>query len=177
MNKKEEQKISKFISLILRHKPEIINVTLDKNGWCDTETLLKACKITIEDLTSIVNNDNKQRYSFNADKTKIRANQGHSINVDLTLNPIKPPLMLYHGTSTKYLKSIMQEGIKKMNRQYVHLSDNVETARTVGKRHGKPILLQVDSNKMYNDGYDFYLSDNKVWLSNYIPAKYIKQLE
>lgn len=174
MNKKEEQKISKFISLILRHKPEVIGVTLDNNGWCNTEELLNGCRITIDELINIVENDSKTRYAFNEDKSKIRANQGHSINVDLNLKSIKPPDVLYHGTSTKYINKILLEGIKKITRKHVHLSDNLETAKSVGERHGNPVILSIDSKSMYNDGYKFYLSENKVWLCDYISTKYIK---
>lgn len=177
MNKNEEQRISRFISLILRHKPEIINVTLEREGWCPVDKILKECKITIDELTCIVNNDNKGRYSFNEDKTKIRANQGHSVEgVNLTFKELTPPSVLYHGTANKYLVSILSTGLEKRTRQYVHLSEDLETASNVGKRHGTLVVLKINAKKMYNDGYKFYLSDNGVWLCDCVPVKYINVL-
>lgn len=174
--------ISKYISFLLRHKPEAGNLKLDVEGWCDVEELMKALNkkfkgVTFNDLNKIVITDNKGRYSFNDDSTKIRANQGHSINVDLKLESIKPPKELYHGTSKNNFEKIKMVGsIKKMARQYVHLSDNLETASNVGKRHGELIILRIDSEKMFNDGFKFYLSQNGVWLTDNVPAKYFNQI-
>lgn len=170
--------ISKFICLILRHKPNTIGITLDQNGWANTQELLNGLnaagkKINMEQLVALVNTDNKTRFSFNEDKSKIRANQGHSIPVDLGLVELVPPAILYHGTSERYINSIKQKGIHKRNRQYVHLSSNYETAIQVGSRHGKPIVLKINAMQMYVDGYKFYLSENLVWLTDYIPVKYI----
>lgn len=172
-------KLSVFISLILRHKPEVINIRLDEFGYANVEELIKGVndsgrKLSFEILEEIVVTDNKKRYSFNEDKTKIRANQGHSVMVNLDLKPVKPPMVLYHGTSKKNLEVILAEGLKTMTRNHVHLSIDKETALKVGKRHGEPILLEIDSNKMYLDGHDFYLSENGVWLTNSVPIKYIK---
>ncbi|MFT8350599.1 RNA 2'-phosphotransferase [Clostridium saccharoperbutylacetonicum] len=180
MVRKEEMQISKFISLILRHKPEEIGLKLDEYGYIKTSDLikglnLKGYRVTISDIERIVAEDNKQRYSFNEDKSKIKANQGHSIAVNLELQPIEPPKVLYHGTATRFSESICKEGIKKQNRQYVHLSSDVETATKVGKRHGELVIFRIDSDQMYKDGYKFYLSENKVWLTDYVPIEYLSK--
>lgn len=174
MDKEKELKTSRFISLILRHKPEVINAKLDNEGWCDINTLLKGCNISFADLEKIVKEDNKGRYSFNEDKTKIRANQGHSIKVDLKLKQQDPPKTLYHGTSEKNLNSILETGINKAARHHVHLTSDYETAINVGsRRKGITIVFIIDSDKMKQDGYSFYLSENNVWLCDYVPKKYI----
>ena len=156
--------ISKYISLILRHKPEQIGIKLDQNGWADVEELIKGIQKTKhfnrQMLEEIVRTDAKQRYSFNEDKTKIRANQGHSISVDVELEEQEPPELLYHGTASRFLHAIYAEGLKPMSRLYVHLSKEIDTAITVGKRHGKPAILQVSSGVMHRDGCKFYLSKN-----------------
>lgn len=170
--------IGKFISLILRHKPNTIGITLDQNGWANTQELLNGLnaagkKVDIEQLINIVNTDNKRRFSFNSDKSKIKANQGHSIPVNLGLLELVPPTILYHGTSEKFIESIKQNGIQKRSRQYVHLSSNVETAVAVGKRHGNPIVLKINTEQMFIDGYKFYLSENGVWLTDNVPYQYV----
>lgn len=175
---KEINNLSKFISLILRHKPETINLKLDKNGYANVDELIEGINdsgkfINLDMLECIVKSDEKCRYSFNQDKSKIRANQGHSINVDLKLKTFTPPKYLYHGTSNKNLDNILKSGIKKMNRLHVHLSDNIDLATKVGSRHGKPIVLEVSAQKMSEEGYTFYLSENNVWLTNYVPKHYI----
>lgn len=169
--------LSKFLSLVLRHKPHVINIKLDQNGYADTNELLnkmnKAGKyINIDILKDIVETDNKGRYSFNEDCSKIRANQGHSIKVDVELENRKPPHVLYHSTATRFLENILSIGLDKRNRLYVHLSDSPDTM--VGSRHGIPILLEIDSDKMYKDGYKFYLSANNVWLTECVPTDYIR---
>ncbi|XZN14433.1 RNA 2'-phosphotransferase (plasmid) [Clostridium perfringens] len=178
----DDTRISRYISLILRHKPEVIGLKLDNKGWGNVKELLDGLNkqdnnVTMNDLERIVREDNKQRYSFNEDKTMIRANQGHSINVDLELKAIKPPKGLYHGTGRKYLDSILSKGIVKKTRQYVHLSDNLDTAVNVGLRHGELVILLIDSERMHKDGIKFYLSENKVWLCDYIDPKYISFVE
>jgi len=174
--------LSKFISLILRHKPETIGITLNDNGWANVDDLINGINkstnkkvncVTLAILEDIVNSDNKNRYSFNNDKTFIRANQGHSIKVNVDLKEVTPPKILYHGTAEKYINSIRANGLKAMNRLYVHLSDNKQTAITVGSRHGIPIILEIDSTKMFEDGYKFYISENNVWLTNNVPQNYI----
>lgn len=166
---------SKFLSLVLRHKPEKIGIKLDENGWADVSELLSKMKngITMEILEEIVVTNDKQRFAFNEDKTKIRANQGHSINVDLELKVLVPPNMLYHGTAERFIKSIMETGLDKRNRTHVHLSQNYDTAISVGSRYGKPVILKIDTKKMSEDGYIFYLSENNVWLTDSVPVKYI----
>lgn len=178
---KREKEISVFLSLILRHKPDVIGIQLDREGYADTQELLKKMNLhgrplTFEKLQEIVAKDSKGRYSFNEDKTKIRANQGHSIVVDLNLESKIPPDVLYHGTAMRNISSILKEGIQKRSRQYVHLSMDIDTAIAVGKRHGKPIVLKVDSAKMVQDGYMFYQSKNKVWLTEFVPKRYIEEV-
>lgn len=172
-------KLSVFISLVLRHKPDEAHITLDEHGWANVEELLAGIndtgrKIDMEILEEIVRTDNKQRYSFNEDKTLIRANQGHSIPVDVEFEEKQPPQFLYHGTAERFLDSIMLEGLKPMSRLYVHLSKDEETAVKVGKRHGKPVVLKINAEEMYRDGKKFYLSQNGVWLTKYIEKKYIE---
>ena len=173
------KKLSVFLSLILRHKPEEAGIQLDKNGWADINELISGIKntgkytIDMSILEEIVRTDNKQRYSFNENKTKIRANQGHSINVDVELEEQKPPEILYHGTGQKYLDSIKLEGLKSKSRLYVHLSSDEPTAVNVGKRHGISVVLKVNANAMYRDGYHFYLSENGVWLTERVPVEYL----
>ncbi|MBR6323081.1 MAG: RNA 2'-phosphotransferase [Lachnospiraceae bacterium] len=168
---------SKFISLILRHKPETIGITLDEHGWADVEELIrgvgKTHPLTMETLEEIVRTDEKQRYSFNEDHTLIRANQGHSIPVDVELEEVYPPEYLYHGTGEKYTASIDKEGLIPKSRLYVHLSEGHETAVKVGTRHGKPVVYRVLSGKMAEDGHHFYRSVNGVWLTKAVPPEYL----
>lgn len=176
MTPKDKKQISKFLSLILRHKPETIGVTLDDKGWASVDEVLEKShfKFTKEDLKDIVATNDKQRFALNETATKIRANQGHSLKaVVLDLELKTPPDILYHGTVSKYISNIKVEGLQKMSRQYVHLSENRDTATAVGARRGKPIILSVRALDMYNDGYCFFLSENKVWLTDSVPTKYI----
>lgn len=173
-------KLSVFISLILRHKPEEIEIQLDEHGWANVEELIAGInntgrKIDMDILEEIVRTDNKKRYSFNEDKTLIRANQGHSVPVDVELKECEPPQFLYHGTASRFINSIMQDGLKPMSRLYVHLSKDRETAIKVGKRHGEPVVLKIKSKEMHDDGYKFYLSENGVWLVKNVDIKYIEQ--
>ena len=171
---------SKFISLILRHKPEVIGITLDDHGWADTKELIegvnKTHPLTMEMLEEIVRTDEKQRYSFNEDKTRIRANQGHSIPVDADLTETEPPETLYHGTGEKSVPSIEKQGLRPMSRLYVHLSKDAETARTVGARHGRPVVYLVLAGEMHRDGYPFFLSANGVWLTREVPVRYLQRV-
>ena len=168
---------SRFLSLVLRHKPEVADVTLDEHGWADVEALLqwvsKRYPLTMEQLEEIVRTDDKQRYSFNDGKTKIRANQGHSVPVDVELAACKPPELLYHGTGEKYYDSIIESGLLPKSRLYVHLSEDCETAKTVGARHGTPVVFTVMSGQMFKDGYLFCCSRNGVWLTEHVPPKYL----
>lgn len=170
---------SKFISLILRHKPEAIGITLDEHGWANVDELIagvaKTHPIDMAILEQIVAEDEKQRYSFNEDKTLIRANQGHSIPVDVELEEKQPPEILYHGTGEKYVSSINVQGLIPKSRLYVHLSGDEETAHKVGQRHGRPVIYKVKSGKMYRDGYKFYRSVNGVWLTKIVPVKYLNK--
>lgn len=171
---------SKFLSLVLRHKPEEIGLLLDENGWVSVDELIEKINAkgnTLDKhlLETIVDTNDKKRFAFNVDKTKIRASQGHSIEIDLDIQPIEPPAVLYHGTATRFVESIMQQGLQKQQRQHVHLSEKLETATAVGARHGKPIILIVDAKQMHEDGLLFYKSENNVWLTDYVATKYIKQ--
>lgn len=171
---------SKFLSLILRHKPEIIGITLDEHGWARVYQVLeginKTYTIDMETLEEIVRTDNKQRYSFNEDKTLIRANQGHSVNVDVELNETTPPEILFHGTGKKFVDSIDRQGLIPKSRLYVHLSKDIETAVMVGQRHGLPVIYRIKSGEMAADGYKFYLSVNGVWLTKEVPLKYLEKI-
>ncbi len=178
---KKEENLGRFISMVLRHKPESIGITLDEHGWADVEALIKAMNahgkyINKVMLEKIVAENDKKRYSFDENHSKIRANQGHSIAVNLELEKKIPPEILYHGTATHFLESIQKSGLLKMGRQYVHLSKDVQTATKVGQRHGKVIVLKVDTKKMIQDGYDFYLSKNGVWLCDTVPPQYLLEL-
>lgn len=171
-------KTSIFISLVLRHKPEAIGITLDEHGWADVQELINGISkkyqiIDMDILEEIVRTDDKQRYSFNEDKTLIRANQGHSVPVDVELEEVVPPEYLYHGTGEKYTELIEQDGLVPKSRLYVHLSKDVETAIDVGKRHGEPVIYQIDSRKMHQQGYKFYCSVNGVWLVDRVPRKFL----
>ncbi len=180
MTKISDTTTSKFISLILRHKPEAIGITLDEHGWADVSELIagvsKTHPLDMERLKRIVYEDEKQRYSFNEDGTLIRANQGHSIPVDVQLDELEPPDRLYHGTGEKFTPAIDVQGLLPKSRLYVHLSENVEIARSVGQRHGKPVIYKVNSENMYNDGISFYRSLNGVWLTKFVPIKYLERI-
>jgi len=173
-------RISKFISLVLRHQPEKIDLLLDENGWADAQELISKMNkngIEIDELLleQLVADNDKQRFAFNEDHTKIRASQGHSISINLLLPPAIPPAVLYHGTAIKNLESILKNGLQKQNRQHVHLSATMNTATAVGSRHGKPVVLVVNTLAMQQDGYLFYLSENKVWLTEHVPPQYLSQ--
>jgi putative RNA 2'-phosphotransferase len=182
ITEKENINISKFLSLVLRHKPETIGITLDEHGWISVDTLLVKLReanvnISGEILEHIVESNNKKRFAFNDDHTRIRASQGHSVEIELGYTPVIPPEILYHGTTAVNLISIQSSGLDKRARHHVHLSKDIETALKVGSRHGKPILLQVEARKMSEAGYHFFLSDNGVWLTDHVPAKFIKAQE
>jgi len=169
---------SRLLSKVLRHKPEAIGLELDKNGWADVSFLLDKIEgLTMEILEEIVETNNKKRFAFSEDKSKIRANQGHSVeNIDLQLEAVIPPFDLYHGTATKTVPLIMEDGISKMKRHAVHLSEDVETADNVGSRKGEHSILTIEAKRMHNDGYVFYRSENGVYLTEFVPLKYIKNV-
>ncbi len=166
----------KFIALILRHNPSVVGMTLDSYGWADTMQLIEKLGITMEFLEEIVRLDNKGRFTFNEDRSLIRANQGHSIPVDVDLEEALPPDILYHGTGEKFVESIGREGLIPKSRLYVHLSTSYDTAVSVGSRHGHPVVFRVDSARMRDDGIPFFLSKNGVWLTKRVDVKYIEKI-
>lgn len=171
-------KTSKFLSLVLRHQPGTIGIKLDEAGWVPVKELIEASRahgfaLTREELQTVVENNDKQRFSFSPDGLLIRANQGHSIEIELGLAPSTPPTMLYHGTAERFLPSIKTRGLLKGQRHHVHLSAEAETAIKVGQRHGRPVVLLVQSGRMQQDGIDFYLSTNGVWLTEHVPVSYL----
>ena len=175
-------KKSRFLSLVLRHKPETIGLALDENGWVAIDSLLEAANahnrtLTRAELDEIVATNNKKRFAISQDGLRIRASQGHSLDVNLELQPRTPPPILYHGTAVCFLPSIRKKGLQKMNRQHVHLSSTEETAKDVGSRHGTPAILLVKAGVMDTDGYSFFLSDNGVWLTDTVPTAYLEGLD
>jgi putative RNA 2'-phosphotransferase len=176
---KQLKHISKLLSLVLRHQPEAIGISLNENGWADVPELIKKINATGNTidfalLQTVVDTNDKKRFIFNEDKTMIRANQGHSIEVELDLKEVAPPDFLYHGTVLKFLEAIKKDGLKKMSRQHVHLSKEAQTATIVASRRGAPVILTVNAMVMHTEGFKFYLSENGVWLTNEVPAKYIE---
>lgn len=174
-------KISKYLSKHLRHKPDHIGIKLAPGGWVAVDELLAACAkhqfpITLQQLQTVVANNDKNRFSFDSTGTLIRANQGHSVVLDLQLEPVIPPDVLYHGTGQKSVESIMQTGLVKMSRHHVHLSQDIATARTVGARHGIPVVFAVDAVAMHQIGHIFYCSDNGVWLVDRVPPEYLQKI-
>lgn len=179
MNHNRLIKISKYLSYHLRHRPEKIGLTLQSGGWVSVnELLIAAAKdnflMTLIELQEVVSNNDKKRFSFDETGSLIRANQGHSVKIDLQLDPQEPPSLLYHGTGQKNVVSILNQGLCKMGRHHVHLSSNIETARSVGARHGIPVVFTINANAMYNNGYRFYCSENGVWLVDFVPREYIE---
>ena len=173
MNEKEVINKGKHLAFLLRHDANALNQgVIDYHGWRKVSELIHSQGYTKELIETIVETNNKQRYEFNSDHTKIRARQGHSINVDVNLKEAIPPSVLYHGTSTKALESIYKQGIIKGGRLYVHLSKDEETALKVGSRHGAPYVIKIDAEAMIKDGVKFYLSNNGVWLTDYVDTKY-----
>jgi putative RNA 2'-phosphotransferase len=171
-------KISKFLSLVLRHKPEEIGIQLDAAGWVPVAEFLRACQahgfsIKREELEEVVRTNDKQRFAFSEDGLMIRASQGHSVEVKLDYQPLMPPEILYHGTATRFLDSIKEQGLIKGKRHHVHLSGDEATAIKVGARHGKAVVLVIQSLQMHKDGFIFYQSENGVWLTEKVPANYL----
>lgn len=177
---KEQERIaaSKFLSLVLRHRPDKIGLQLDEEGWGSVDELLKGCRakgksITLAQLCEIVETSPKQRFAFSDDGLKIRASQGHSVDVELGYQPMAPPDRLFHGTVAASIPSIREEGLSKMNRHHVHLSPDRETATIVGARRGKALILVVRAGEMAAQGHHFYCSANGVWLTTSVPARFI----
>lgn len=176
-SKDNNKKISKFLSYVLRHDPASIELKLDENGWAEVQELIKCASkhrkhFSLEKLHEVVDTNDKQRFSISEDGKRIRASQGHSIKIDLALEAISPPDKLYHGTAVRFLDSIFNDGLQSKNRHHVHLSKDTATALTVGQRHGKPAILEIDAKSMSADGYLFYCSANGVWLTETVPPQY-----
>ena len=170
--------LSKFLSFVLRHKPDAIGLTLDQQGWAGIDELIakgNAAGTTFsrDDLQQVVLSNDKQRFSISEDGLRIRAAQGHSVNVELGLKPQEPPAVLYHGTATRFVDSILAAGLRPQSRQQVHLSAAEETARRVGQRHGKPAIFKVEALRMHAQGFKFCLSDNGVWLTDRVPPEFL----
>lgn len=181
MDKQRKTQLGKFISLILRHHPEQIGIKLDKNGWADVNELINGINkqgwnINKDILENLVLTNDKQRYSFNKDRTKIRANQGHSIKVDVELKEVIPPKILYHGTAERFMPSIRaSQGLTPQSRLHVHLTEDKELARKNGARYGKPVILKIDTQKMIKMGIKFYKSENNVYLVNCVPIQCVSE--
>lgn len=174
-------RMGKYVSKLLRHHPEEAGIELDEHGWADVQDLIKKVSVkyplTEELLHQIAIAPDKQRYEFSTDGKKIRAVHGHSVKVDLGYDELKPPETLYHGTAEKYRDSIETTGLEKRSRQYVHLSEGIDQAKEVGKRHGKLVLYRIDAEKMYQDGFKFYKSSSGVWLTDSVPYEYLKEVD
>lgn len=172
------KKLSKALSYVLRHDPDSIGITLEEGGWTNVDLLCKSMTrserpLTREILEQIVLDNDKQRFEFDSEKKRIRARQGHSVEIDLLLDPVEPPAVLFHGTAKHQLDSIFEKGIIKGNRHHVHMSTNRETMMSVGARHGKPIVLQIDAKSMYVNGHQFFVTGNSVWLTDNVPTQYL----
>jgi putative RNA 2'-phosphotransferase len=175
----KEKEVSKFLSLVLRHQPQTLGIELDAHGWTDVALLLekmhgRGMQVTVDQLRQVVAGNDKQRFAFSEDFTRIRASQGHSVAVDLGLTAAEPPQTLYHGTAEHHMSFILKEGLTRQSRQHVHLSQEQTTARKVGQRHGKAVILEVKSGLMHRQGAVFYLSENKVWLTEYVAPHYLQ---
>ena len=180
------ENMSKFLSLLLRHHPEYLELKMDKAGWVSVDELLEKLNLeraepfTIEHLQELVETNNKKRFALEErwGKLYIRANQGHSIHdLNMGYKSVIPPDILYHGTGEKYVSSIQKKGLLAKSRQYVHLSTSIEVAKSVGERHGKPVIFEIDCKKMYKDGIEFYCADNGVWLTEFVHKRYLKLLK
>lgn len=181
MSKQQDTvRMGKYVSMLLRHHPEEAGIILDEHGWTDVANLIEKVKprytLTEELLHEMAFGKDKQRYEFSEDGKRIRAVHGHSVKVDLGYDAVEPPSVLYHGTAEKYRKSIEEHGLIKKDRQFVHLSENVEQAKEVGSRHGKLIIYEVNARNMYGDGYVFYRSTSGVWLTDHVPVKYLNEI-
>ncbi|MFK7920328.1 MAG: RNA 2'-phosphotransferase [Bacteroidia bacterium] len=175
---KDARRIGKFISLVLRHRPQMIGIALDPEGWTEVEQLLTqlakhGTTINRQQLDYLAEHNNKTRARYSEDGLRIRAQQGHSIKVELDYEPVAPPEFLYHGTAERFVQSISQSGLNKRKRHHVHMSGDLETASQVGSRHGKLVILEVEAARMHEDGYQFYCTPNQVWLTNMVPVEYL----
>ena len=175
-------RLSKFLSFVLRHQPDSIGLALDANGWANIDELIAkgnaaGTQFNREDLLHVVETSDKKRFSVSIDGVRIRAAQGHSVSVELGLLPQAPPPVLYHGTATRFVQSILAEGLKPQDRQHVHLSLDEATAHRVGSRHGKPVIFRVDALRMHADGFKFYVADNGVWLTDRVPPEFLASMD
>jgi putative RNA 2'-phosphotransferase len=182
INEKQIIEISKFLSLVLRHKPETIGIQLDENGWTDVDKLIEksnsyGIRFDKEILKHVVDTNSKKRFAYNETLDRIRASQGHSVDIELGYVNQKPPEILFHGTGEKSVQSILDTGLEKRARQHVHLSSDIEIAFKVGQRHGKPVVFKVLAEQMYIDKFEFLFSDNGVWLTDNVPTKYLKIID
>jgi putative RNA 2'-phosphotransferase len=172
-------KLSRFLSLVLRHQPEIIGITLSEDGWTNVDELIAAINrhgqaLDFETLEHVVETNDKKRFAFSDDGEMIRANQGHSVEVNLGYQPTPPPVILYHGTVARFLPGIRENGIQKGQRHHVHLSATLDVAITVGKRRGQPLILTVRAKEMHDAGHHFHISANGVWLTDLVPPQFIE---
>lgn len=179
MDEKRRTKISKFLSLILRHAPETVGLRLEEGGWIPVDELLAACAkngkaLTRQELEEVVETNDKKRFSFDESGAKIRANQGHSVKIEIEFEKQTPPAILYHGTAEKNVDSILKRGLQKMRRHHVHLSGDKETARKVGTRYGKPVIFEIDTKAMLANGFQFFVSANGVWLVENVPPQFLR---
>ncbi len=179
LSSRELVRTSKFLSLVLRHRPERADLTLDSAGWVDIALLVEGCRkagrpITRDQLDEVVETNDKKRFEISSDGLRIRASQGHSIEIDLGYSPSEPPERLYHGTTEGNLASVLRQGLLKRRRHHVHLSLDRRTAAKVGQRHGRPVILEVSSGRMHADGYAFFVSTNGVWLTEHVPPAYLE---
>ncbi len=182
MDRKAQVRLSKFMSLALRHKPAAAGIALDAEGWTTVKSLLAGCRragfeVTREQLQAVVAGSDKRRFALSSDGLRIRANQGHSVEVDLGLNPTRPPNVLYHGTVERYLSSIEKDGLRRGTRHAVHLSPTEDIAASVGRRRGRPVVLEIDAARMDADGFKFFCSENGVWLTEHVPAVYLSRTQ
>lgn len=179
MDEKRLVKASKYLSKHLRHRPERLGLELEPGGWVGVDGLLAACRrhnfpLGRAELEEVVRRNDKRRFAFDESGTRVRAQQGHSIPVDLELEPVEPPPILYHGTGERTLETVLENGLHRMGRHHVHLSSDLETAKKVGLRRGRPVVLEVAAGNMHRDGWTFFLSGNGVWLAERVPPRYLK---
>ncbi|MCG7541929.1 RNA 2'-phosphotransferase [Pseudoalteromonas sp. CO348] len=180
MTSNQLNKVSKFLSFVLRHKPDAIGLELDQYGWANINELISKAytsnglsNLSFDLIQQVVETNEKKRFIISDDNLRIRANQGHSVDVDLQLRQMEPPEFLYHGSATRFLDNILAQGLIPQERLYVHLSSNIDTAKAAGQRYGKPIILKIKARAMYESGFKFYLSENEVWLTKQVPAELI----
>lgn len=181
MSQERLVRLSKFLSFVLRHKPESIGLVLDAEGWASVEELIARSRehgtgMGVDELFEVVETNDKKRFTLTEDRSRIRAAQGHSVKVELGLPAVQPPTVLYHGTAERFVEQIVREGLKPQSRQHVHLSVDVATARKVGARHGRAVVLRIDTQGMSARGCEFFRADNGVWLTQRVPREFIERV-